>query len=150
MQEPEFTTYLKRAINDYAQDKVDAGNWQPSEALEKSRQGYQSLLPEGVSSKDNYLFRIENEQGTYLGMIWFKADFEGPKPTAFIYDFVIEEAYRRKGYGKQALLALEEKVKALEIDTLALHVFGHNKGARKLYEQVGYEITNINMAKKLS
>ena len=35
------------------------------------------------------------------------------------------------------------------LETLALHVFGHNPGARALYEKLGYEITNINMAKHL-
>ena len=39
---------------------------------------------------------------------------------------------------------------ALGFDTIALHVSGHNQAGRALYEKMGYEITNINMAKKLT
>jgi ribosomal protein S18 acetylase RimI-like enzyme len=90
------------------------------------------------------VFMVEQK----VGMIWFFADYSGAK--AFIYDFLIDEPFRRQGLGKQALLALEEKVKALNLNVLALHVFAHNTGARKLYEQLGYAVTNISMSKKLS
>lgn len=66
-----------------------------------------------------------------------------------MYDFLVYEPYRRCGYGWQALQALEQNVRALGLDTIGLHVFGHNHAARALYEKAGYEVTNINMAKKL-
>ena len=66
-----------------------------------------------------------------------------------IYDFLIYEEHRRKGYGKQTLVALEEKVKELGIETIALHVFGHNQAAIDLYQKTGYKMTNIQMQKKL-
>ncbi|MCA9836527.1 MAG: GNAT family N-acetyltransferase [Trueperaceae bacterium] len=146
----EFDSYLEQAIKDYAEDKIAAGNWQVSEALENSRRDYLRLLPEGVRTANNYLFSIRRDAGEKVGVIWFALNPEGLKSNAFIYDFLIDEPYRRKGYGKAALLAAEEKAKALGISTLSLHVFGHNQAARKLYEQLGYEITNINMAKKLT
>lgn len=47
----------------------------------------------------------------------------------------------------------------IEIETIArqelgmkkigLHVFGHNKVARGLYEKLGYETTNVVMAKTI-
>ena len=83
-------------------------------------------------------------------MIWLARIMQGAKPIMFIYDFRIDEAHRRKGYGEQAMLAAEVQAKALGYDTIALHVFGHNHAARALYEKLGYEITNINMAKKLT
>ncbi len=83
-------------------------------------------------------------------MIWLGRIMQGTKPAMFIYDFVIDEAHRRKGYGEQAKLAAEVQARALGYDTIALHVFGHNHAARALYEKLGYEITNINMAKKLT
>ena len=85
-----------------------------------------------------------------VGIIWLARILQGTKPLMFIYDFQIDEPYRRKGYGEQTLQAAEEKTKALGLDTIALHVFGFNRGARALYEKLGYEITNINMAKKLT
>jgi ribosomal protein S18 acetylase RimI-like enzyme len=68
---------------------------------------------------------------------------------AFIFDFIIDEAFRGKGYGKQALAALDEKLISMNVDSVGLHVFGHNIVAQELYKKSGYEITNINMRKVL-
>ena len=65
-------------------------------------------------------------------------------------DIVIDEPYRRRGYGQAAMLALEDSVRSLGLRGIALHVFGHNTAARALYERLGYTVTNINMAKRLS
>jgi GNAT superfamily N-acetyltransferase len=149
MTETEFDAFLADAIRDYAKDKVDAGNWDAAEALQRSTREFQNLLPDGVASQGQHLFTIKDETGAAVGMIWFAEEKSGPRPVAFIYDFLIREPYRRRGYATQALAAVEDEVRALGIDTLALHVFGHNHAARALYEKTGYVITNINMAKKL-
>jgi len=151
MKATEYESYLAISIREYAEDKVQSGNWQPEEALERSTQDFQKLLPDGVATKDNYLYDIVDETlGLKVGMIWLARILQGAKPVMFIYDFRIDEPYRRKGYGEQAMLAAEVQAKALGYDTIALHVFGFNHGARALYEKLGYEITNINMAKKLT
>ncbi len=151
MNETEYQAFLDISVSEYADDKVKAGNWQPEEALEKSAQEFRRFLPDGVATKDNYLYRIEDETlATTVGTIWLARIMQGTHPIAFIYDFRIDEPFRRKGYGEQAMRAAEEQAKALGFDTIALHVFGHNHAARALYEKMGYEITNINMAKKLT
>ena len=151
MKATEYESYLAISIREYAEDKVQSGNWQPMEALERSRQDFQKLLPDGVATKDNYLYDIVDETlGVKVGMIWLARIMQGTKPIMFIYDFRVDEARRRKGYGEQAMLAAEVQAKALGYDTIALHVFGFNHGARALYEKLGYEITNINMTKKLT
>jgi RimJ/RimL family protein N-acetyltransferase len=151
MSEATYQAYLEVAVREYAEDKVNAGNWQPEEALERSAQEFRKYLPDGVATKDNTLYDIEDEAlGIKVGMIWLGRMMQGTKPAMFIYDFVIDEAHRRKGYGEQALLAAEVQAKALGYDTIALHVFGRNHAARALYEKLGYAITNVNMAKKLT
>lgn len=149
MLEPEFQAYLSQAIKDFAEDKVAAGNWQRDEAMSKARAAFNTFLPAGLASKDHYLYSIISA-GQNVGMIWFFADYSSRQAKAFIYDFVIDKAFRRQGFASQALLALEEKVKVLEIDLVTLHVFAHNTAARKLYEQLGYTVTNLNMAKRLA
>ena len=148
MTESEFQVYLKDSIENYAQEHVKAGNWDSSTALEKSEREFLQLLPDGVASKKQHLFSIEEiHTGAKIGLIWFAEQQQASRPSAFIYDFLIYEEYRNKGYGKQTLAALEEKVKELEIETISLHVFGHNKAAIHLYEAVGYEITDMTMKK---
>ena len=93
MNEAEYQTYLDISIREYAEDKVQAGNWQPEEALERSAQDFQKLLPDGVATKDQYLYDIEDETlGVKVGMIWLARMMQGAKPIMFIYDFRIDEA----------------------------------------------------------
>lgn len=147
----EFAEYLVRTVPEYADEKVKAGNWSEEEALQKAQEVYDNLLPQGVATPDNYLYTIEEAtSGQTIGMIWMAAIQQGQKQLGFIYDLYIEERARRHGYGRAAMLALEDAARAVGVETLALHVFGHNHGARALYTQLGYEITNINMAKSLT
>lgn len=148
--ESEYRAWLEQVIKDYAQDKIDAGTWSPDEALTLSQKEFDELLPDGTASKDQYLFSIhEDKLGQNVGVLWIAVlDLRWHK-IAFVYDFEIHEQYRRQGYGTQALLALDDKVREMDLDTIDLHVFGHNTAARALYEKVGYVVTNLNMRKRL-
>jgi len=144
-----FDAWLAHAVGDYADDKIRSGAWLPDEALERSRLEFAALLPDGLATRDHHLYTLEDEAaGKAVGMIWVAVVSWG-KPMAFIYDIVVDEDERGKGYGKQAMLALEDVVRGLGLDSIGLHVFGHNAIARDLYLKVGYEITDINMVKKL-
>lgn len=146
----EFEIYLQNAVESYAQEHVSAGNWSPAEALQNSRDEYNQLLPDGVASPKQHLFMIEDSQtGVKVGLIWFAERPQASRPSAFIYDFLIYDEFRKKGYGTQALVALEEKVQELGLEAIALHVFGHNKNAIGLYQKVGYEITDLHMVKRV-
>lgn len=149
MTESEFETYLEKAIPEYAADKAGAGDWSEQEALERSRKTYQQLLPQGVKTENNYLFRIQvDESGEKIGVLWMR--HEKPRPHGFIFDIVLDETQRGKGYGKQAMLALEEIAKDMGLETIGLHVFAYNTVAMQLYKKLGYEVTSQNMVKRLS
>lgn len=147
MTQLEFDTFLGRAIPEYAAEHVRAGNWLESEALEKSRKEFKDLLPQGLNSADNFLYTLVDDDEA-IGMIWVKVKAP-PSKSGFIYDVFIAERFRSKGYGKSLMLLLEEKARAMGLQSLALHVFGSNHVARKLYETIGYEITNVMMSKTL-
>lgn len=150
MTESELQIYLQTAVEEYAQEHVKAGHWHPSEALQQSEKEFRQLLPDGVASKDQYLFSIVDEAtGSKVGILWFAVQYRSSQPYAFVYDFLIYEEFRRQGYGKQAFAVLEEKVKELGLDSISLHVFGHNQPAIALYQAAGYEITDLHMTKKL-
>jgi ribosomal protein S18 acetylase RimI-like enzyme len=149
MTESEFEAYLEKTIPEYAADKARAGDWSEEEALERSRQSYAKLLPEGVRTEDNYLFRIQLEESREgIGMVWMK--HEAPRPFGFIFDIILDETQRGKGYGKQTMLSLEEFAKGLGLEAIGLHVFAHNPVAMGLYKELGYEVTSQNMVKKLA
>ena len=149
MTESEFEVYLEKAIPEYAADKARAGDWSEDDALELSRKSYQTLLPQGIKTEHHYLFRIQIEEtGEKIGILWMK--HEAPRPHGFIFDISLDEAKRGEGYGKQAMLAIEQVAKDLGIETIGLHVFTHNPAALQLYKGLGYEITSQNMGKRLS
>ncbi len=85
-----------------------------------------------------------------MGYIWLHVvPGEGPK-KAFIYDLIIFEKFRKRGYGRAALVALEEYAKEKRIASISLHVFAHNAAALSLYRKMGYEVTSMNMKKNIS
>jgi len=150
MSETEFAAYSKRDVIRYAEENVKAGYWHPDEALDKSREAHQKLLPDGLKTKNHIFFKIEEgKTGCWVGTIWLSTDFTAAQPTGFIYDIIIEEPYRHKGYGKLAMSALEGKARELGLHHLALHVFAHNFTARALYEALGYQVKSLNMIKVL-
>ena len=150
MTEPEFQAFRAADIAEYAQEHVKAGRWGPEESLRLAEQEFNDLLPDGLATPNQYLFALTDEAlGTQVGRLWFAVQQEGSEPTAFVFNIVIFEAFRRQGYGMQAMQALEEKVRALGLATISLHVFGHNQAARALYEKLGYVTTNVMMRKIL-
>lgn len=148
MRQEDFQQYLEIAVEDYAKDKVASGNWSEAEASELSKNEFNRLLPNGEKSKGNYIFSIFHDQ-QIVGMIWMAQKSPEKADEGYIYDFSILDEYQGKGYGKEAMREIETIAKELGMSKIGLHVFGHNQVARGLYEKMGYEITNIVMAKSI-
>ncbi|EDE9629183.1 GNAT family N-acetyltransferase [Listeria monocytogenes] len=139
--------FLSTAITDYANEKVEAGIWDEEEALAKSQDSFNKLLYDGITTPNEYLYSIIS--GEKIGYIWFHVDETRSGKHAFIYDFVIFEAFRGKGFGTKTLEALDALAKEMQITKIELHVFAHNQTAIGLYNKVGFQNTDITMAKYL-
>ena len=150
MSESDYLRFLEWAISDYAQGQIRAETWKAKDAQRLAEETFQSLLPDGLSTPNQYLCSIIDEAlDQPVGYLWYGVrDREGDR-FVMLCEFVILEAYRRRGYGTEALRALEEKVKELGMDRIILHVFGYNEAARALYKKVGYVERNVTMAKKI-
>jgi ribosomal protein S18 acetylase RimI-like enzyme len=148
MTQAEYDVYIERLITDYAQDNVRAGYWSEDEALERSRQQTVSLLPQGLQTKNHYLYTMFDGDMA-VGIIWLRAELDRPVKVGFLFDVEIHQEFRGRGYGREIMSLIEEKARKLDIKKLALHVFGYNDVARKLYESAGYEISSLNMIKAL-
>jgi ribosomal protein S18 acetylase RimI-like enzyme len=151
MTEKEFDAFLERDIREYAEENVKAGYWSEGEAMEKSRQEHEKLLPNGLKSGDHYLYTIQDmEKGLRVGTIWMRATLDSPQPSGFIFDLFVEEQFRHKGYATQAILQLEEVARKLGLRQLGLHVFAHNQIAIATYEKLNYRVSSLNMIKELT
>lgn len=151
MEDEEFKEYLAAKIQDYANDKVTAGTWTREDSLEKAKETIGRLLPEGRKSKDQHLFKIVDENTSKkVGAVWLGVNLKSMDGNgAFIFDIIVFPAFRGKGYGKGAMVALDAKARELGESRITLHVFGHNTTAIELYKKVGYTTTDLMMSKQL-
>ncbi|MBN2877196.1 MAG: GNAT family N-acetyltransferase [Bacilli bacterium] len=140
----EYEKYVLKAIDNYRNEIMKSGIANEEQAGQQAEATFKRLLPDGINTKDNYLC-YAYDQNKLVGFIWYAIRNDG----AFIYDFYIAESMRRQGYGKKVILACEKDVKEKGENTIGLHVFGHNKPARALYESLDYYPTSIQMKKDL-
>ncbi len=150
MTESEFNKLMEFQVADYARENVEAGFWDESDALEKSRSEINKLLPNGLDTQDHFLFSVEdNATNDNIGVIWVNVQKKRNFKLAFIYYIEIFEQYRGKGFSKESLASLENWCKSNDISKIGLHVFAKNTVARNLYTKFGFKDTNYNMTKEL-
>lgn len=148
MDNADFVTFAKRAVAEYGQGMVASGEWGQEEASQKSRNVFEQLLPQGRLTENNQLWVIKDEDRR-IGELWIALRHAGTRLSAFILDIYIEPGERRRGYAKQSMLAAESWARQAGCEEIRLHVFGRNEAARGLYEQLGYGVASLTMAKPL-
>jgi RimJ/RimL family protein N-acetyltransferase len=147
LDETPFREYRKHLVRDYAANKVRAGVWSKSEA--ETNAAIDGLLPEGHATPDHLLYSVRDESvPAEVGKLWISPRDSGR--SLWIYDIIVHERFRRRGYASRILHLIENKARELGAAKVELHVFGHNHGARALYEKLGYTATSIVMAKPVS
>jgi RimJ/RimL family protein N-acetyltransferase len=145
-----YREYRKDLVRDYAADEVRAGAWSQAEAESRAARDVDGLLPEGAATQGHFLYALRDDStGADVGNVWFAIRDTGVGRSVWIYDIIIHEEFRRKGYASRTLELVEDRARELGARSVELHVFGHNHGARALYEKVGYNVTSITMAKPL-
>lgn len=150
MSEAEYDAFHDRAAQEYAQDKVTAGQWPAAQAPARARQALAELLPAGLHAPGHCLYVLHDEAtGGRVGTAWLRLEPAAEPPYAYLFDLRIDDAVQGRGYGRAALAALEAAARAAGGTALLLHTFGHNERARRLYESAGYRTTNVNLRKDL-
>ena len=145
-----FAAFVKASTASYAEENVLAGRWPATGALERSRNEFQKLLPDGLATPDNFVFEIQLDGSQVaVGALWLAVMTNGGSRTGHIYQLQIHEAYRRRGFATAALMAAEDFCSARGITSLGLHVFEFNQGAKALYDTLGYSVTSYNMSKSV-
>jgi ribosomal protein S18 acetylase RimI-like enzyme len=149
MTQETWEAYRIGAIRDYAESKVRTGAWPAEGAVERSEGEFSELLPDGVATPGHDVRSIVDETGAIVGTLWFGPIDIGGRRTCFIYDFEVSAGMRGRGFGRQALDALEPLAREQGYDAISLHVFGDNEVARNLYRSSGYVETDVQMRKSL-
>lgn len=147
MSDADFMAFAAATIPAYAANKVESGQWSEQECLKRARKEFEALLPQGRLTAGHHLFNAVDEEGRIVGTLWLARREQADRDIAYLYDLWIRPEWRRQGYATSALEAAEAEARTLGLSGIGLHVFGHNAGARRLYEKLGYRITNLNLFK---
>lgn len=150
MTEDDFVAFMKISMPNHIQDMVRAGEWSSENAEENMQKLLSQVLPGGLVTPNHSFFRIEDEDtNSQVGGLWYMLSKDGGDLGLFVLDIQIDPASRRRGYGTQAFLAMEQQARDLGVGAIRLHVFTHNSAARAMYEKLGYLGETGMMMKKL-
>ena len=149
MDEATYQAWREATVRDYAQEKVESGNWLAEEALDRSEASFLELLPEGRLTAGHEIRSMVNKAGDPVGYAWFVPEDKPFGRVAFIYDIAVDPEHRRKGYAQAALGEIETWARDHDLVGVQLHVFGGNSGARELYRRAGFVETDVTMLKRV-
>jgi GNAT superfamily N-acetyltransferase len=135
MTEVEFDAFLDGSVDEYAGELAAAGMSEEA-AAQQSREQMAQLVPDGQASPGMHFFTAWVGAAP-VGSLWLCT----LDPMAFVYDVVVEESQRRKGYGAAIMNAGALWCRDRGHPVLGLNVFAHNPGARALYDRLGYRVT---------
>jgi len=148
--EADFNAWLIQAIPAYAVGHVQDGQWTLAESIEKSRDAHAALLPQGVATPGhNFMHLYVRGERPPAGFLWWQEVEAAGLPGIYVYGVEVAEHARRRGIARAAFLELERVARRRGLRFISLHVFGHNHGARQLYDELGFTPTNITMRKNL-
>lgn len=147
MTKKSFEDYMATSVEVFANEKVENGTWDKASSISNSKKEYDRLLPEGLQTPNNYFYSVLYHE-KIIGYIWIAKSTDNEN-TAFIYDFEIYPEFQNLGFGTKVINLIEIQAKQLSFTSLALHVFGNNSRALHVYQKTGFQITDINMQKKL-
>ena len=149
MDDAQYARMRERSLESYAEDMTRIGVWSQAEAMDRSREDFEKLLPGGLQTPDQYLFAITTDDGSEVGAVWYSIRPSPRGPSGFIWWLEIFEAFRGRGHAEAAMRELERHAEDKGLIYLGLNVFGHDTPAVALYRKLGYEAISFNMEKKL-
>lgn len=129
---------------EYARGLVEHVGMPRAQAEAKVERDVAQVLPQGLATASTWIWAVEDD-GRVVGTVFLGIRDGG----AWLYDITIAEGERGKGYGRAAMTALEDEVRGLGHETIALNVWGGNEIARRLYRSLGWAEESVHMRKRL-
>ena len=151
LRDDEYDAWRAHSLEGYAGDMERNGGFGHEQALAKAQLDFDRILPDGLATPGQHVWAIEGLAGEAVGHTWLgERDTPDQGRFAFVFDVYVYEDHRGRGYGRAAMLLLEEESRTLGHDRIELNVFGGNAVARGLYRSLGYEERAVYMGKRLA
>ena len=141
MRDEEFVAWLPLLRDDYAHELVRDYGMSADKARTEAAAEIDGHRPAGHSV---FVIELDSEPVGHLWLVERRDTFE---PTLSVYDIDVDEPYRRRGYGKAAMVFAEEEARRRGLTRIALRVGARNEGARNLYRSLGFKENEVSMSK---
>jgi ribosomal protein S18 acetylase RimI-like enzyme len=124
LREDEYREWDTAHRRGYEHGLVDYAGMERDAARAKVERDVAAVLPEGLATPGTWIWAVEAD-GRPVGAV-----FLGLRGAdAWLYDVTIHAPDRGRGYGRAAMLPLEEELRVLGHDCVALNVWGGNEVA---------------------
>jgi ribosomal protein S18 acetylase RimI-like enzyme len=143
----DLDAWLKNTLIRYIDERVAAGD-SLAEAEANAHASVEHLFPHGSPAPGQLIGHLVSSRQT-IGYLWIGV--AGTDPGRWwVWDIMIDDEFRGRGHGREAMLLAEELARREGASTIGLNVFGHNQVARSLYSSLGFRETAVQMRKDLS
>jgi ribosomal protein S18 acetylase RimI-like enzyme len=143
----EIAAYLPHVTSTYAAELREHLHLDADAAAARAERSATDAFPGGVAGRGQWLFAVEDGDGTRVGILWLGEPFDGEADTLWVYDIEIDPEHRGRGLGRDTMLLAEEEARRLGRRRIKLNVFAGNAVARALYRSLGFEEMAIQMTK---
>ena len=149
LREDEFASWREHSLQGYVADMVGGGMRQ-DEAQDRAEGDFSNLLGDELRTPGHTILVLEDEaSGERRGQLWFAEQERGGCRTVYLYDIEIDEPFRGRGLGREAMLLFERLALDAGAEEAGLAVFGGNATALRLYESLDYRVVVRIMRKDL-
>ena len=140
----DLDAFVEEEVADHARERVVDGTWPRRDALERARAALVRVIGwehEALTAERQRLLTATDVKGARVGWLWVKLGPPGPWSTsAFLCQMTVARPFRRRGYGRAMLAALEAMLAKEGITDLRLNVCEANLPAKALYAAAGYRL----------
>jgi ribosomal protein S18 acetylase RimI-like enzyme len=101
----------------------------------------------GPSTDKASLLVLEDDDGWYAGHLWLseQVDLFSGAPKLFVTTLAVTSQNRGRGWGRLLMERALEEARRRGIRAVALGVDARNERARKLYSDMGFDVTRMSM-----
>ena len=142
----DLAEWLARSKSEYIAERVASGDTS-DEARANAEGSLRRTFPDGSPAPGQLAGRLVWD-GQRVGELWVGQVGSDPGRW-WVWDVRVDEPFRGRGLGRQAMLLAEELATTNGAVSIGLNVFAHNTVARNLYTSLGYRESSVQMRKQL-
>ncbi|MCX4758153.1 GNAT family N-acetyltransferase [Kitasatospora purpeofusca] len=149
--EDAFPAWLAEAKAGYVSDLLASGLGE-EQARAKAEADHLKLLPQGAGTPGVALRRLHGAGEEPLGSLWLALrvrELSDGAPLGWVMVVEVADAHRGRGHGRTLMRLAERECLAAGVRDLGLNVFSGNEVAVRLYDSLGYRVTNRVYGKQL-